>query len=242
MRYLVGIKAVQQLLEHAPERVKGLFFDPQKKATAKLVELAAKHGISAQKLDAKKLDQKAEGANHQGIMASYAYQDLSLGDLIDTLESKDQALVVVLDEVQDPQNVGAILRTCAAFGVDAIIAPNKNACGLTPTVVKAAQGGDLWVPFIQVVNLSRALKQLQESGIWVVGTHLSEQAKPLHSLDLTGKLALVMGAEGEGLRANTLNHCDFQAIIPMASKMGSLNVSVATGICLWEAMKQRSTA
>jgi 23S rRNA (guanosine2251-2'-O)-methyltransferase len=149
--------------------------------------------------------------------------------------------LLVLDGVQDPHNLGACLRTADAAGVHAIIAPRDRACGLTPIVRKVASGAAETVPFIQVTNLVRTLKLLQQAGLWVVGTALEEAAKPIHQQSLSGPLALVMGAEGQGMRRLTRETCDQLVYIPMRGMVQSLNVSVATGVALFEALRQRSS-
>jgi len=145
----------------------------------------------------------------------------------------------VLDSVTDPHNLGACLRTADAAGVHAVIAPRDKAVGLTPVVRKVACGAAETVPFVQVPNLVRALKKLQESGLWVVGAAIDEQAQPLYDATLQGPVAWVMGAEGSGLRRLTRETCDQLVSIPMSGSISSLNVSVATGVCLYESVRQR---
>ncbi len=151
---------------------------------------------------------------------------------------REQPFLLVLDGIQDPHNLGACLRTADAAGVHAVIAPKDRAAPLTPTVRTIASGGAEHVPFVVVTNLARTLKELKKLGIWLVGT--SDRAKQiLYDVDLTGPLALVMGAEGKGLRRLTQETCDFLASIPMFGAVECLNVSVATGVCLFEAVRQR---
>ncbi len=162
------------------------------------------------------------------------------GFLFDLLEKTDtEPFLLVLDEVQDPHNLGACLRTADAAGVDAVIAPKDRAVSLTETVCRVACGGAESVPYVQVTNLARTLKHLKAAGVWLVGT--SDQAEQsLHEIDMTGPLAIVMGAEGKGLRRLTGENCDFLVSIPMSGSVGCLNVSVATGVCLFEAVRQRT--
>lgn len=148
------------------------------------------------------------------------------------------ALILILDSVQDPHNLGACLRTAAASGADAVVAPKDRAVAITDTVRRVASGGAENVPFIRVTNLARTLDKLKEVGVWIVGT--SDKAiQSLYEIDLKGPVAIVMGAEGEGMRRLTQDKCDFLARIPMKGKIDCLNVSVATGICLFEAVRQR---
>lgn len=146
---------------------------------------------------------------------------------------------LILDCVQDPHNLGAILRSADGAGVTAVIAPKDKSAGLTETVLRVSVGAAENVPFIQVTNLARTMKFLQEHGIWIVGTS-DKGDRSLFETDLKGPLAIAMGAEGEGLRRLTEEHCDFLVQIPMAGKVPCLNVSVATGICLFEAVRQRT--
>ena len=150
--------------------------------------------------------------------------------------------VLLLDCVRDPHNLGAILRTADAAGVHAVVAPKDKAVGITETVRRVSVGAADHVPFAQVTNLARTMGNLKAAGLWLVGTSDHASSKSLYDLDLTGPLALVMGAEGKGLRRLTRENCDFLAAIPMAGHVGCLNVSVAAGVCLFEALRQRRVA
>ena len=170
-------------------------------------------------------------------------KELNDNDLFELLGKLDHpAFLLILDNIQDPHNLGACLRSADAAGVDAVIAPRDRAVGITDTVKRIACGGAESVPFARVINLARVIGLLQEAGIWVVGT--SDKAeKSLYDIDLKGPLAMVMGAEGEGMRRLTEEKCDFLARIPMAGrKVDCLNVSVSTGVCLFEAVRQRNLA
>lgn len=160
------------------------------------------------------------------------------GDLETLLEGKTDPLVLILDCVQDPHNLGACLRTADAAGVAAVVMPKDKSAPLTDTVVRVACGGAENVPIVRVTNLARAMKKLKDLGLWLVGT-ADESEKSLYDLDLKGPIGIVMGGEGPGMRRMTGEHCDFLARIPMAGKVDCLNVSVATGVCLFEAVRQR---
>lgn len=162
-------------------------------------------------------------------------------DLMALLEGKASPFVLILDCVQDPHNLGAILRSADGAGVDAVVTPKDKAVGITETVRRVSVGAADHVPFVQVTNLARAMERLKKAGLWFVGTSDHASAKTLYDQDLTGPLALVMGAEGKGMRRLTEENCDFLVSIPMAGKVECLNVSVATGICLFEAVRQRRT-
>jgi len=207
---------------------------------AELVHLASLHGISVQEVPPRTLDKLSDGGRHQGIaLRRRGRQELVEADLKALLEGCDHApLLLVLDGVQDPHNLGACLRTADAAGVDAVIVPRHRGVHMTPTVAKVACGAIESMPLIQVGNLARALKDLQRAGIWLAGT--SDQAeKTLYEVELSGPLALVMGAEDRGVRRLTAEHCDFLMRIPMHGIVESLNVSAATAVCLYEALRQR---
>ncbi|MBT6400580.1 MAG: 23S rRNA (guanosine(2251)-2'-O)-methyltransferase RlmB [Verrucomicrobia bacterium] len=160
------------------------------------------------------------------------------GDLFEILDNKEQPLLLILDCVQDPNNLGAILRTADGAGVDAVIAPKDKAVGLTDTVRRVAVGAAESVPFVKVTNLARTMRELKERGVWLVGT--SDQAtQSLYETDLKGAVAIVMGREGEGMRQLTEKECDFLVNFPMKGTVDCLNVSVSAGVCLYEAVRQR---
>jgi len=160
-------------------------------------------------------------------------------ELMAILAEQQTPFVLILDCVQDPHNLGAILRTADAAGVHAVVAPKDKAVGITETVRRVSVGAADHVPFAQVTNLARTMEKLKAAGIWLVGTSDHAKSKSIYELDLTGPLALVMGAEEKGMRRLTEENCDFLASIPMAGKVECLNVSVATGVCLFEAVRQR---
>jgi 23S rRNA (guanosine2251-2'-O)-methyltransferase len=185
------------------------------------------------------LDEMAEG-RHQGVVVSArgsrALKEKDLKQLLDSLDHTP--LLLILDGVTDPHNLGACLRTADAAGVDAVIVPKDNSASLNATVRKVACGAAEVVPLVQVTNLARTMKMLQQDGIWVTGT-AGEAEQSIYEMDLTGPMALVMGAEGKGMRRLTRENCDHLASLPMAGSVSSLNVSVATGVCLFEIARQR---
>ncbi len=163
---------------------------------------------------------------------------LGEGDLPEILEGKESPLLLILDCVQDPNNLGAILRTADGAGVDAVIAPKDKAVGLTDTVRRVSVGASESVSFVKVTNLARTMRELKERGVWLVGTS-DKATQSLYETDLKGPIAIVMGREGEGMRQLTEKECDFLIQFPMKGKVDCLNVSVATGVCLYEAVRQR---
>ena len=238
-----GIHAVTTLLNRDPERVKRLFIvqgrvDPK---VEKILTLAHQSGVHVETISKHRLDERVDGV-HQGVLAEAKPLPI-LGDkeLFKLMDEVTQApLLLVLDGVTDPHNLGACLRTADAAGVAAVIAPRDKSAPLNATAIKVACGAADAVPYFQVTNLSRTLNQLQERGVWVVGT-AGEAQGSIYQTDLTGPLALVMGAEGKGMRRLTREQCDLLIKIPMAGEVSSLNVSVATGVTLFEIVRQRSS-
>ncbi len=162
--------------------------------------------------------------------------------LMELVTASPNPLVLILDCIQDPHNLGAILRTADAAGVTVVVSPKDKAVGITETVRRISVGAADHVPFAQVTNLARTMGHLKEAGVWIVGTSDHAKAKTLYEIDLRGPTAIVLGAEEKGMRRLTEENCDFLASIPMAGKVECLNVSVATGVCLFEAVRQRSSA
>ena len=236
-----GLHAVQSLFESAPERILELTI--QKGRTDKrinaLVEEARSLGIAVKFAERSRLDAKADGV-HQGIIARVAqakvYREGDLEDLLDRLE--EPPFLLILDGVTDPHNLGACLRTADAAGVHAVITPKDKSASLNATASKVACGAADHVPLVQITNLSRTMQWLKDRGIWMIGT-AGESSVNVYQSDLKGPIALVMGAEGKGMRRLTRDNCDNLIFIPMAGSVSSLNVSVATGVCLFEAVRQR---
>jgi 23S rRNA (guanosine2251-2'-O)-methyltransferase len=238
-----GMHAVRTLLEQRPERASLLLLQKGRedaRATG-LMQLAQAAGVRTEWRDTKELDQLAGGARHQGaclhIRAMGPLGEGALDELLD--RASTPPLLLVLDGVQDPHNLGACLRTADAAGAVAVIVPRDRAAGLSPTVRKVASGAAETVPLIQVVNLARTLRWLKEREIWIVGTD-DEASQSLFDAGLSGPMAVVLGAEGQGLRRLTKEHCDLLVKIPMSGVVESLNVSVAAGIVMFEAVRQRS--
>lgn len=238
-----GINSVQAALKN-PARIEALWLDEGRrdKRVRDLAEQAERAGVAVNWVGRKELDRKVEAeARHQGAVARVSGGAPRDERFLESLltGAAHPLLLLVLDGVQDPHNLGACLRSAEAAGVDAVVAPRDRACGLTPVARKVASGAAERLPFVQVTNLARTLRLLADSGLRVVGTDLAEGARPLYDCDLTGHLALVMGAEGKGIRRLTREACDELAYIPMVGEVQSLNVSVATGVCLFEAVRQR---
>jgi 23S rRNA (guanosine2251-2'-O)-methyltransferase len=239
---LFGIHAVQAALDYSAKKINHAWIDGQRqdKRLKLIINDLASLGIDAEKLDRKKLDRMADGNNHQGIIVEIEMPTVrSEGQLKQAVEAlTDMPLFLVLDQVQDPHNLGACLRTADAVGVHGILVTKDNATGITPTVCKVASGAAETVPVYQVTNLARTLRWLKEQNIWVMGSSGTAQ-QSVFEADLNMSLALVMGTEGTGMRQLTEKQCDFLVKIPMAGQVESLNVSVAAGVMMYEAFRQR---
>ncbi|MED5493586.1 MAG: 23S rRNA (guanosine(2251)-2'-O)-methyltransferase RlmB [Pseudomonadota bacterium] len=239
-----GLHAVQALLDRHPKRIKRLLLQAGRlnERQQALLALAERQGVALQRVAGDELDAQAEGV-HQGVLAevvpSQLWSEEMLGHMLDRLEGTP--LLLVLDGVTDPHNLGACLRSADAAGAHAVIVPRDRSASLNPTVRKVACGAAETVPLVAVTNLSRTLKQLKQRGLWVVGT-AGEADQLIYDVDFTVPSIIIMGAEGAGMRRLTREHCDYLAKLPMAGSVSSLNVSVATGICLFEAVRQRGAA
>ena len=238
---IYGVHAVEALLRHHPKRVKQIWLaegrsDPRVQT---LIELANENRVAVGNAERRELDAWVEGV-HQGVVAdvspSQVWGEAMLDELLDRTEGAP--LLLVLDGVTDPHNLGACLRSADAAGALAVIVPKDKSATLTPTVRKVACGAAEVIPLVAVTNLARTLEKLKQRGLWVVGT-AGEAEQDLYQQDLTGPTILIMGAEGSGMRRLTRDLCDYLVRLPMAGSVSSLNVSVATGVCLFEALRQR---
>jgi len=238
---LVGFHAVMGRLHSAPGSIAALYVD-RNRADARmrrLCEECAGAGVRVMHVDARRLHGLASGTAHQGVVALCEGPSVAPSTLDDVLGAADATtLLLLLDGVTDPRNLGACLRTADAAGAAAVIVPRDRSAPMTPVVAKAAAGAADSTPLVTVTNLSRAMGEIKRAGLWIVGA-AGEAERTLFELDLTGPIAWVLGAEGEGLRRLTREKCDWLAAIPLAGTVGSLNVSVAAGVCLFETLRQR---
>ena len=239
-----GRHAVRHALDRHPEEALAVWLQRGAKPAgvlAEIIELARRHKVTLSWRPREALDREAGGAVHQGVLLlrrdDATPDTASVADVLGGLDGRP-ALLLILEGVQDPHNLGACLRTADAAGADAVIIPRDRAVGVTATVRKVASGAAEHTPVIAVPNLARTLRGLKQAGLWIVGT-AEEAEQPLYDIDLTVPLALVMGAEGRGLRQNTRKLCDYLAALPMRGTVESLNVAVAAGVCLYEAVRQR---
>ncbi len=242
MESVFGLHAVDALLRQHPDTIQQLWVQAGRsdKRIAGIIELATNQGVALQAVPRAELDGKVSG-RHQGVIAEVrgtqrAWDEARLLQHLEALEHP--ALLLILDGVTDPHNLGACLRSADAAGVDAVVVPKDKSADLTPTVRKVACGAAESMPFVRVTNLARTLDALKSSGVWLYGT-AGEADALVYDCDFKGPAAIVMGAEGSGLRRLTREACDQLLCLPMAGDVSSLNVSVATGICLFEAVRQR---
>ena len=240
---IYGIHAVEHFLKRYPERVLQIMAagDRQDRRLSSITDEAKRMGLVPQTVSRETLDRHSGNGAHQGVLAVIRPRPPGNEDDLEVLldQLSEPPFLLVLDGLQDPHNLGACMRTADATGVHAVIAPRNRAVGLSPAVRKVASGASESVPFIQVTNLARTLRRLAERGLMRVGAE-GEAATSLFDADLSGGLAVVLGAEGGGLRRLTREHCDLLVSLPMRGVVESLNVSVATGVFLYTALAQRS--
>ncbi|BAO44728.1 23S rRNA (guanosine(2251)-2'-O)-methyltransferase RlmB [Thiolapillus brandeum] len=244
-RYVAGIHSVRAALKHGDGQVERVWFDARRndRRLGQLLSVVRKQNIELLATDKAELGRLAQGSQHQGIVAQVRMAAAQNEDALDALlqQLQEPPFLLVLDGVQDPHNLGACLRTADAAGIHAVIAPRDRAVGLTPVACKVASGAAESVPFIQVTNLARTLRQLRNAcNLWVVGL-AGESDQSLYQTDLKGPLVVVMGGEEKGIRRLVREQCDVLVSLPMKGVVESLNVSVATGISLFEAVRQRNS-
>jgi len=227
----------------APQSVIEIYFDPTRRDARmrQFVDRATEAGIRLIEADGPRLAKLSGGHGHQGVAARVSEIKMvhSLDELLEGIEKIESPLILVLDGVTDPHNLGACLRVADGAGAHAVIAPKDHAVGINATVAKVASGAAETVPYFMVTNLARTLNELKERNIWIIGTS-DDAPKTLYQVDLKGPTALVLGAEGDGMRQLTRKTCDELISIPMCGGVESLNVSVASGVCLYEARRQRT--
>ena len=243
LRALHGFHAITSRLRHSPASVKELYYDADRHDARlrALVKQAGDLGLRPMPVDGRRLDGMSGHASHQGVvaMADEIKVATSLDDLLDALPVGTAPLLLVLDGITDPHNLGACLRVADGAGVHAVVAPKDRAAGIGATVEKIASGAAETVPYITVTNLARTLRELKERDIRIVGTS-DDAPGSIHRMELTGPMAWVFGAEGEGMRRLTRETCDVLCSIPMHGAVASLNVSVASAVCLYETVRQRN--
>ena len=242
-KVLFGFHAVGVRVKTAPQSVIEIYFDPTRRDARmrQFVDRATEASIRLIEADGPRLAKLSGGHGHQGVAARVSEIKMvhSLDELLEGIEKIESPLILVLDGVTDPHNLGACLRVADGAGAHAVIAPKDHAVGINATVAKVASGAAETVPYFMVTNLARTLNELKERNIWIIGTS-DDAPKTLYQVDLKGPTALVLGAEGDGMRQLTRKTCDELISIPMCGGVESLNVSVASGVCLYEARRQRT--
>ncbi|WP_421910320.1 23S rRNA (guanosine(2251)-2'-O)-methyltransferase RlmB [Marinobacter sp.] len=239
--YIFGWHAVEAVLKREPARLQQVWIQTgrEDRRVKTVADALNELGVRWKVVHRKELDQRVAGV-HQGIVAAVSEsREWSEDDLLAMLSGSDKPpFLLILDGVTDPHNLGACLRTADAVGVQAVVVPKDKSASLSPTVRKVACGAAETVPLVRVTNLARFMRTIRDDGVWLIGT-AGEADNTLYQADFTGPVALVMGAEGKGMRRLTREHCDLLINIPMLGHVDSLNVSVATGACLYEALRQR---
>jgi len=238
-RVVFGFHAVLARLRADPKSVVEIFLDETRNdgRGKDLIAAAGRAGVQLMRVPAKRLDGFYGGGRHQGVVARVHMKSLS-HSVDEIVEQVEKPLLLVLDGVTDPHNLGACLRVANAAGANAVIAPKDRAAGISPAVSKVASGAAESTPYVMVTNLARTLAELKERNIWIVGA--DERAeKTLYEVDLPESIAWVLGAEGEGMRRLTRESCDLLVRIPMKGEVESLNVSVSAGVCLFESVRRR---
>lgn len=244
MMRIYGIHPVEELLSVAPDRVTTVYASDAGASSMETIrKLVADSDALIEPADNARLDELAHGGNHQGVVAEATpFQYVELDELIERTEDASRACLVVLDQVQDPQNLGAILRSAAAMGVDGAVIPKDRAAGVTGAVVRASSGQAFRVPVAQITNVARTVDRLKEHGYWSVAAEMDADSQDLWDIDFDMKTALVIGSEHSGIRRLVHEKCDFYARIPMESGVESLNVAAAATVLLYEIRRQRLRA
>jgi len=242
---IYGVNSIYELLAFAPHRVIEIYVEAQrtqdnkKTKVIEILTLCEQHKIKVHKLDKLQFNAKFGELSHQGIAANFKPKALiPENDLLNILAQTTNPLILILDGVQDPNNLGACIRVSEAAGVDLLIIPKNNSATITPAVRKVASGATESLNIMSVTNIARTIKTLQDNRIWIVGTSL-ESSQYIYTVDLAIPIALVMGSEADGIRLLTAKNCDYLVKLPMCGKIQSLNVATATGVCLFEAVRQR---
>ena len=243
-KVLFGFHAVGVRLKSAPKSIVEIYFEPTRRDARmrQFIERVKESGVRLIEADGMRLSKLCGSHGHQGVAARVeaVAQVTSLDELLEQVEARGESpLLLVLDGITDPHNLGACLRVADGAGAHAVIAPKDHAAGINATVAKVASGASETMPYFMVTNLARTLNELKERNIWIIGTS-DDAPKTLYQVDLKGPVALVLGAEGDGMRQLTRKTCDELVSIPMRGAVESLNVSVASGVCLYEALRQRT--
>jgi len=239
---IYGIHAVDAVIRNQPENVLQVFVQQGRNddRVKKILSIAQNSGVSVQTISNDKLKEKCPKSRHQGVIAEVRRSSDEAVTLEDLL-NREQLLLLILDEVQDPHNIGACLRTADAAGVDAVIVSKNRSPALTAVIRNVASGAAETVPYIMVSNIAQALEKIKESNVWVIGTS-GDASQTIYQTQVNARMALVMGSEGKGIRRLTAEACDELVSIPMQGSVESLNISVATAVCLFEIRRQQQSS
>jgi 23S rRNA (guanosine2251-2'-O)-methyltransferase len=241
--WIYGRRPVHELLAAGRRHVYEVILPSGGRDSADVAELRAlalKRGANVRSLGRQELDVLSESGNHQGVaVCAGGFPYIALDQVVHDVQANPQALVLLLDHIEDPQNVGSLMRTAEAAGVTAVLLPEDRAAGITPAVVRASAGATEHLRVARVVNLVRAMGALKEAGLWLAGLDLGADARPYTAVDWRGRMGLIVGNEGAGLGRLVRENCDFVACLPMHGRVASLNAGVAGAIALFEALRQR---
>jgi len=241
--WIYGRRPVLEVMKAEKRHLYEAVLPPEGRDTpdvAELRRLLLARGVPLRTMDREELDTLCEGGNHQGVaLRTGGFPYISFEQVIHDVKEKPDALVLILDHIEDPQNVGSLLRTADAAGVTAVVLPEDRASGVTAGVVRASVGASEYMRVAKVVNLVRVMKELQECGAWITGLDFGPDAKPYTTVDFKGRMGLVVGSEGSGISRLVRESCDFIACLPMKGRVESLNAGVAGAIALYEIVRQR---
>ncbi|MFN0062998.1 MAG: 23S rRNA (guanosine(2251)-2'-O)-methyltransferase RlmB [Myxococcaceae bacterium] len=242
-RFVFGVNPVREALRGRSPRVERVFIQeglPPRGVLGDIAKLAGAAGVRVERIAKERLVRLADGGAHQGVVAEVQpFRYAELENILDQAKAQPPGLVVVCDGLQDPHNLGAVIRSAHAMGAHGVVIPKDRSVGLTGAVAKASAGALMHTPVAQVVNLSRTLETLKSEGFWVAAADAGGESH-LWDARLDGPMALVIGAEGDGIRPGVLAHCDLKLTVPMAGKVGSLNASASAAILLYEVLRQRA--
>ncbi len=245
--WIYGRNPVVEALQAGRRTFSEVILPPPEKGEADEIawirQTARALGLVVRVEDRNRLDALVRGGHHQGVaIKTTGYPYVDFGDILDDVRNDENAIVVVLDHLEDPQNVGSVLRTACAVGATGVIIPEDRSCGITPAAVRASAGASEYLKVAKVVNLVRAMKDLKDAGIWFTGLDWGEDARPYTEIDFKGRAGIVVGAEGNGITRLVRENCDFIAVLPMVGQIESLNAGVAAAVCLYEVLRSRPSS
>jgi len=238
--YIYGVQPVRELLRHRPEQVEQIIISRDQAHSEEIIQLASQAGIKIKFLPRHELEHLTGSQDHQGIAASAPLPEIfALEDLLERTADRSDSLLIFLDQIEDPQNLGAIIRSAECSGADGVIIPERRSAKITPAMIKAGAGALEWIPLAVVTNLARAVEKVKEAGYWVYAAR-AEAEKTLWQIEFSPKAGLIIGSEGKGIRPLVAKSADFEISIPLAGKIESLNASASAAIIIYEYRRQRT--